>query len=242
MKRLSMAVIFVMVFYSVPSAAWAQESEKDDPEIVATGAGRVEADPESARVVINIRGFGETVDEAAEVCVSNYTYLLDTLKAAGIRAERIITRHFNSYPEPHRKKRNKIIGYWMVHDSFIDTKDLGEVRKIVDQVLRSGVASASVTWSLSSRADSVRSEALKEATLNAVVEAESMASAAGGVLGELIELTTIYPENPKFPTRNVVEALALKGGIVKRSSITPQKIKVHVSVLGRWRLIGGFEN
>jgi uncharacterized protein YggE len=242
MKRLCQAAIFVMVFCAAPTAVCARGLHEDGPEIVATGTGLVEADPESARVRINIRGFGKTVDEAAEACVANFSQLLDTLQAAGVGSERVVTRNFDSYPEMHRKKRNKTIGYWMTHDSFVDTRDLSEIWKIVTQVLNSGVASASVTWLLSSRADSVRSIALKEATMNAIAEAESMAYSAGGVLGELIELTTNYPENPKFPTRDVVEALALKGGIVKRSSIRPQKIKVQVSVLGRWRLIGGFEN
>jgi uncharacterized protein YggE len=244
MKRLKVAVTFMVALCALTTAAWVQGSEEgNEPEIVATGVGRVEADPEKARIDITVRAFGKTIDEAAEICASNYVHLLDTLKAAGIGSERVITRYFDAYPEKRGKKRRKTIGHSYVHKLYIDTKDADEIPKIASYALYSGVASANVVWLLSSGADSVRSMALVEATLDAKAEAEAMAVSAGGMLGELIELTTHYPENPTFPTWEAEsQAVALKSGIIQWSSIKPKKIKVNVSVLGRWRLIGGFGN
>ena len=49
MKRLNTAVIFVVVLCAVPTAARAQASyEEKEREIVATGVGQIEADPERA--------------------------------------------------------------------------------------------------------------------------------------------------------------------------------------------------
>ncbi len=62
-----------------------------------------------------------------------------------------------------------------------------------------------------------------------------MADAAGGVLGQLIELTTHYPDNPTF--RTSFQATQMKAvsvpGIV--TTIVPVDVEVRVSVLGRWR-------
>lgn len=243
MKGMLVAVVLGAVLCAPPAAASNQESgEKNDPEITATGSGQIETDPDKARVGISIRSFGETVDEAAELCISSYRCLLDTLEASGISSERVITKFLEAYPEYDRKKRDKIIGYMIGHQMFIDTKDTNEILEIAGYVLCSEKASVNITWLLSSRGDSVRSMAMAEATLNARAEAEEMASSAGGRLGELIELTNDFPENPRFPNDGITEALALKGGIIHRSSIKPQKIKVKVSVLGRWKLIDQFKN
>ena len=70
----------------------------------------------------------------------------------------------------------------------------------------------------------------------------AMAEAADGTLGDLIELTTNYPDNPNYDRRrfNFEEALSLRTGIVKVSStsIVPKKVGVRISVLGRWVFIG----
>lgn len=240
MKMLIATAVFVVALCAVTAAARVQEHrEGNEPEVVATGAGRIEVDPEMARIDIRVRGFGDTIDKAAEVCASNYRHLLDTLASAGYGCERVITRHLDTYEELDREKRRKIIGHWFIRELYIETKDLDEILEIARYVMYSGVATANVTWLLSSRADSERRKALADAVSDARIEAEAMAASAGGELGELIELTTDFPENPKFPTS---EAIAFKGGIVQRSSIKPQKIKVNILVLGRWRLIGGFEN
>lgn len=134
------------------------------------------------------------------------------------------------------------MGYQAYHLVELTTDDIKTVGEIVDSTRIEGVTRIERIRFWSSKIDSVERAALKEAVGKAHMSAKAMAEAADGFLGDLIELTTNYPENPTYDRRrrNIEEALSLRAGIVKVSStsIVPKKVGVRISVLGRWVFIG----
>ena len=67
------------------------------------------------------------------------------------------------------------------------------------------------------------------------MNAKATAETADGSLGNLIELTTNYPENPTYDRRcdNIKEALYLRAGIVKVRSTSIVPNNVGVGIRGR---------
>jgi uncharacterized protein YggE len=88
------------------------------------------------------------------------------------------------------------------------------------------------------RIDSVREAALTEAVEQARRGAESMARAAGGDLGTLIEVTTQWQSAPP-PTPRGLFRLELPVNLPSGPAITPGPMVVTASVLGRWAFVGG---
>jgi uncharacterized protein YggE len=124
------------------------------------------------------------------------------------------------------KPTGRFVSY---HRVRVETSDLTNVGPIVDAGVAAGAEATSITFKVTN-IDSARQQALAEAVAQARADADAMASAAGGELGPLIELTT--QGTARAPS---LEARALKTGIIDvPTSITPVDQYVNVTVVGRW--------
>jgi uncharacterized protein YggE len=215
------------------------EADVTTPEIVVTATGSASVMPDRARVDLKISTTGETPDLASEKNIHDFEMVVARLEAIGFSRERLITTRYNVHPIYDRKKMEKIRGYEVTHLSQLVTSELKRLGEIVDAVL--GAESAhvgSISW-VSTKVDSVRTVAIAQAVHNAKHDAVTMAQAAGGELGSLIELTTHFPDNPTFRREMAVSALSVSVGRRPPTTITPTEVTVKVSVLGRWAFVGG---
>jgi uncharacterized protein YggE len=206
-------------------------------EIVVVGAGTASIDPDSVTITFTINAKKETMEQAAAECARVYEQVIGAFQSAGFSRNDIITGHYGVDRWMDEKGR-KPLGYSAVHTLYVSTKELDRVGALIDLILGSGVPTIRDVQYLSTKADSIRRVALSSAVRNARKDAEAMATAAEGKLGALIELTTHYPDNPTFRTDLEYSAMALRSGIVRAMSITPQRYSVRITVLGRWNFIG----
>jgi len=236
MKIKHRIMVFVfMAAIALPSLIYAERAS----EIVVTGLGIVSINPDSVRINFSIESKMKTAREAADETARKYEQLLLSMQGIGFDANDIITKRYHTEPrwDRPRDKKPKFLGYIARHETYISTIKLEKVEMIIDLILSSGISQIKEVKYFSSKMDSIRCVALSRAVMNAKEEAETMAYAAGGSLGSLIELTTHYPENPTF-ARERPEGIALKTGIVRSISITPEPITKVVTVLGRWEFFG----
>ena len=227
-------IIFFMAAIGLPSLIYAERAS----EIVVTGLGIASINPDSVRINFSIESTMKTAIEAADETARKYEQLILSMQGIGFDADDIITKRYQTEPQwdRPRDKKPKFLGYRAGHETYISTTELEKVEVIIDLILSSGISRIRKLEYYSTKMDSIRCVALSRAVANAKNEAETMAYAAGGSLGSLIELTTHYPENPTF-ARKGGEA-AFKSGIVRSISITPEPITKVVTVLGRWEFIG----
>lgn len=80
--------------------------------------------------------------------------------------------------------------------------------------------------------------ALADAVQNARLDAQAMASAAGGTLGKLTEMKNHFEDNPTFRNRERIQAMSISAGRVYPKSITPDNCRVTVTLLARYTFIG----
>jgi len=226
-----LCAVLLLILYVAPSVM-AQESE-----IVVAGMGTASIDPDSAVIAFAINARKETAEQAAAECARVYEQLIAAAQNAGFSRSEVITKSYG-IDRWHDEKGRKLLGYSANHFLSISIGELDKVGGLIDLILGSGVPAIQEVRYLSSKADSIRRAALSSAVRNAHEDAEAMAIAAEGKLGSLIELTTHYPDNPTFNTGREFSAVALRSGVVRSLSITPQQYSVNITVLGRWKFIG----
>ena len=233
-QRRIMLFVFMAVI-TFPSLIYAERAS----EIVVTGLGIASINPDKVRVEFSIESTMKIAIEAADEIARKYKQLILSMQSIGFDADDIITKGYIAEPRwaRPRDKKPKFLGHIAKHAMYISTTELDKVGEIVDLILSSDFSRISRVEYSSSKMDSIRCVALSRAVMNAMKEAETMAYAAGGSLGSLIELTTHYAENPTFK-RERHEGIALKSGLPVPMSITPQPITRKVTVLGRWEFIG----
>jgi hypothetical protein len=119
----------------------------------------------------------------------------------------------------------------------VEVTHVEQIPSVIDASLAKGATNiAGVEFSISN-AEDVRRDALTEAVRKARADAEAMAKAAGGSLGNLIELTTSEPGmRPVF-------AMAMKAptgaAMNMPTPIEPGERSVMATVTARWQFKPG---
>jgi uncharacterized protein YggE len=113
---------------------------------------------------------------------------------------------------------------------------LDDVGRVVDAALAKGANQINSLQFYSSKADSVRRAALAAAVANSRADAEALARAAGGSLGQLIEITTGYMP-PRPLTMEATGMVAMAKDRVQ-TPIEPGEQTVTAMVTTRWTFVG----
>ena len=235
MKIGSLISLMILIVLIAASAALTEEKAKS--VVVVTAIGKDEIEPDKIRVSFMVELMKKTPDEAVEAAADAYKQVLAALNAVGFGLERVITSQYDVNPLRHEKKRKKIIGYRAIQSLRVVTSDPDSIGLILDQIIGiKGTRIRDIRYT-STKLDSIRRVALAEAVKNARADAAVMADAVGGELGELIEITTHYPDNPTYGREGGFERIALKSNRAVPTPLTPERISINVSILGRWRFV-----
>src|SRR5918911_985524 len=126
--------------------------------------------------------------------------VIDTLRKLGIAQEQISTVNFNVYPETQYDRPNqtpRVTGYVVSNSVRAEVRRLDQIGALIDAALASGANAISSLSFYASNTDEARRPALSQAVAKARQDAETLARAAGGALGELLELTTVEYHPPR---------------------------------------------
>ncbi len=120
--------------------------------------------------------------------------VMDTLRLIGIAGDQVQTANYNVSPEmaypTTQSQAPRTVAYTVTNSLLLKLKRIDDVARAIDAALAKGANEISSLQFSSSTADSVRSVALAAAVADAKIQAEAMARAAGGSLGQLLELST----------------------------------------------------
>lgn len=205
------------------------------PQIITTGTGEARVAPDRAMVMIGVQSKAASASQAAAENARRQRAVLDTLRAIGIASDQLSTSGYSVAPDmqytPNQTPR--VTGYTVTNTVNVDVHRIDDVGKVIDAALGKGANEISSLQFFSSKADSVRRAAMAVAVANARADAEVLARAAGGSLGQLLELSTSAPIRPM-----VAMAMSLKAGRVA-TPIEPGEETMSVSVTARWVFVSG---
>jgi uncharacterized protein YggE len=116
----------------------------------------------------------------------------------------------------------------------VEVKKIDQVGALIDAAIAKGANQVNSLNFHSSAPDSLRGVAIADAYKQALADATVLAQAAGGRLGDLIELTTggNGELNPQPMMR--IQALAVSSTPIETGEMT-----MHVAIMARWRFVEG---
>ena len=113
-------------------------------------------------------------------------------------------------------------------------RDLSKVGRAIDVALGLHITQIKGIRFSASKTESAREEALKEASVSARKQAETIAEASGTKLGRTLSLST----QPGYDERHNGAEVVLSGSQASsRTEIVEPQIPVSVTVHGRWELL-----
>jgi uncharacterized protein YggE len=216
-----------------PSARW------QGPDIVTSATGEARVTPDRAQIFLGVQTRAATAAQAGADNARKTRAVIDAVKGRGIPAEQIATSEYNLYPEyDHREQPRegpqtpRVIGYVANNTVRVEVRRLDQVGAIIDAALAAGANMVNTIQFFASNVDAARRAALAEAVARARGDAEALAKAAGGSLGELLELNTQSPPvRPMYRERAMLQS----SGADMQTPIEPGQQTLTVWVSGRWQ-------
>lgn len=245
MKRLGILIPIITACTRAPLAAQqpvpVPAAPVAVPSIVTSATAEARVTPDRALLEIGVQTRGTTAAAAAAENARRQRAIIDTLKALGIPNELISTSNFSVYPEMRQDPRNeqvqRITGYNVNNTVRVEVRRIDQVGPIIDAVIAQG---ANVLNSLSffaSNTDDARRKAMAEAVARARLDAETLARAGGGSLGQLLELSD-FNQGPRPVYGGMMMARAQMADAAP-TPISPGEQQLQVTVVARWQFVGG---
>lgn len=240
MSRLGFVVAVLAAMPAAQARAQQHSMMPPPPQIVASARGEARVSPDRATIYIGVQTRAKNVTDASAENARKQRAVLDTLRALGVRSEHLSTVEYNVYPEQQYDPQRgdtapRITGYNVVNTVRVEVQRLDQLGKLIDAALAKGANGINQLQFYSSKADSVRRSALADAVAKARADAEAMASAAGGHLGELLELSESGSEVPPYP----VPMARMAAAEASQTPINPGEQTINAAVVARWRFQSG---
>jgi uncharacterized protein YggE len=204
------------------------------PVITATGEGRLNVAPDQVTVLLAVQTRAQTPLAAASENAERMRTVRAALTQLGLTDREVTTSRYTVHSETWRNERDTVfVAYNAVR---VETTKLDLLARLIDEGLKAGATNVgALEFGLVDRTPTAR-QALAEAVRDARAQAEAMAAAAGGRLGDLQELSTQAGGVIPFVERRDMAVAAMQSAA---PPITPGEVTVTAIVTGRWRFIPG---
>ena len=241
--RLSSFVLGTTLVAALAPAARAQAPAPamvPPPSIITTGLGEARTAPDRALIQVGVQSRAATAAAASSANAARQRAIIDALVALGIPRAQIGTSQFNVYPEMRHDpatQRERLVGYVVSNVVRVEIRALDRVSRAIDAALAQGANQVNSLVFYKDDTSAERQQALGRAVERARADAEVLARAAGGSLGELLALTTGGSPGPiamekDFSAVRMAETPA-------PTPIEPGEEVVREQVTARWRFVPG---
>jgi uncharacterized protein YggE len=231
----------------LPALSIAQPSPSPNapPQYIAASAvGETRMTPDRAIVHITVDSRAQSAANVGSQNREKQERVIGAVKAAGVAAPQIQTSGYGVHPEytePERGRAPRVTGYRATNTIRVDVRTIESIGRVIDAALGAGATNIGSVGLYASSTDSARREAVRLAVAKARGEAEAAATAAGGTLGTLVELTIDPPAIPRLLMQNVVVTGGAIGAAREFDSsytpVEPGESLVTAAIRARWQFI-----
>lgn len=208
------------------------------PSVLSTSAtGEARYTPDRATISLGVQTRAPTAAKASADNAVKQKAVIDAIRAQGIAASQISTVNYSLnaeqvYNPQAGDKSPRITGYVATNTVRVEVKKIGQVGVLIDAAIAKGANEVNSLDFHSSAPDSLRRVALADAYEQALADATVLAQAAGGQLGELMELSTASSGAGEPQPMYQMSAVKLAS-----TPITVGETSLTVAVMARWRLV-----
>lgn len=206
------------------------------PQIHTSGTGEIRVTPDRARVDLAVETRAPTAAAAASENARLSTQVLNRIRSLGLTPQQTGTWGYTVSPEYDYRsnERPRIIGYIARNTVRADVQRIEQVGPVIDAAIAAGANNVGNLDFYSSSVDEARAKALSQAVQKARADAQIMATAAGGRLGSLLELSSsYYAPQPPMPYLARTEMAMAQAA----TPINPGEQTLTATVNARWRFI-----
>lgn len=231
MKR----IFLLLVAFSTPLMGQNATTIATPPQIAVASRGEIKVNPDHATIQISVQTKAPSAAAAAAENASKQKAVIDALRALGLKDSDISTSDYSVYPE-QRYEPNKeptVVGYNVNNTLSVEVSALKMVGPVIDAALAKGANMISSLQFSASNTEAARRSAIAMAIQRARGDAETAATAAGGSLGGLLEVTigAYYAPPPRPFDMKVRSAMATSAD---QTPVNPGEQTVSVDVNTRW--------
>lgn len=241
MKRITLAAALLS---AVAMTAGAQSQVPTfvppPPQVVATGHGESKVMSDRATILIAVETRAKTAAEAGQANARKLRAVQDTLIKLGVLRDQIATVHYSVSPDwRYEERTQKLVGYVASNMLRIQIRKLETIGQLIDASLAAGATNINSVEFTASTLDSARRAAIAAAVVQARADAETMAKAAGGTLGQLLEITTQDMGPRPMQMMEMRTMATAKQAQDVETPITPGEQTVMATVFARWQFVAG---
>lgn len=231
----TLAASAILLFGATRRASAQTMPPTPPPQITVSARGEIQVAPDRARVQVGVETQAKTAAAAAAENNKKQTAILAAIRALGVPAAQITTLGYNVAPIQRyddKDRRVVIDGYQVSNIVQVVTDKLDQAGPIIDAGLANGANRVAGLDFMVKDASSARDAALAQAVQSARRQAEVAAKAAGGTLGEMLEINVNEYERPD---PRPMMAMAKMDAASSPTPISEGTTTVSVSVTTRWR-------
>jgi uncharacterized protein YggE len=197
MKRLAILLGIVIL------AALSAQAEGENPNLTTLGEGTVTVPADTVAISVSVQSNNENMTLAQSEVQEKMSQAIDALKTAGVKDEEILPGQAGGVTDIQSSSRTcKVVNNTTVCENTtqrvsslekttivrLKTKDESKINSVVNAAKSTG-ASADVEGYGLGDTGAATSQARQKAVDNAKENAEGMAAAAGGRLGNLVDIS-----------------------------------------------------
>jgi uncharacterized protein len=241
MKKVFMktTLICVSIWLFTGIAGFSLPAHAEESQVVVSAAGSVSVMPDMAEFGVVVKSDAKTADKAAAESAEKYRHVQSALRTAGIPLDDAPTASYTVSPRwewDQSLGKSLLKGYSARHTIMVKVRTLGIIGRVIDAVVQSGADEVQNILFSSSSYEALRQQALTTAVGNARRDASIMAVAAGGRLGQLIEVSVGQPQYIGRPAMDMMVMRAAPAAPAP-TEIAPSEQDIVVTVNSRWRFI-----
>jgi uncharacterized protein YggE len=219
-------------------SAAAQDSPRAPVSQIVTSAEAVaRVRPDRASIDVGVQTRAATAAEAAALNARRQQAIIDAVRARGVASDDIATTNYNVSPELRYREGEapQVTGFTVSNEVLVTVRTIGAVGGVIDAALAAGANQINSLEFSVANPDSARRAALTAAVVKARADAEVMARAAGGALGQLLELASTEQGVPV--PRPVMAMSRASVGDEAATPIQSGQQEIRASVSARWQFV-----
>lgn len=199
LRHLALPLLFATLV--LPAMALAEEAPPRT--LTMTGMGEVRGAPGRATISTGVVSEARTAAKALAANTRAMSAAIARLKALGIAARDLQTSNFSVFPryysEPKSQRPARIVGYTVSNQLTVVIRDLGELGRVLDEVVAQGANQISGPTFGFNDPEKLRDIARTRAAADASRKAKLYAGALGVTLGPILSVSESGNFSPRPP-------------------------------------------
>jgi hypothetical protein len=230
------AAVILLVFGG--GYALFQMSNVNANTVSVNGVSNIKATPDLVSIYFNAQTNGSTSKEANDNNAEMVDEIITALVKQGFERKDIQTESFNIY-EDFRWINNKQVsnGYIATHQLKVElaTNEASKIGDVIDAGVNAGAMLSYINFELSTaKQNEYKAQALKEASEDATIKAEAIASGLGKKVGKLVSISTSnfnYNPWPIYASSGISEDVAMAKEVTTNIQPSEQDVNAQVSAI-----------